>query len=153
MASAVEHQLAQLNIALPRAPLDAPLLAEYVATRAPLNALADRSPGFVWRLQTEEGDATAIRAFGDDRLIVNLSVWESLQALRAFAYGGEHLAVMRRRREWFEPAVEAHLALWWVPAGQIPTVEEAERRLEHLRARGSTPRAFTFREIHPPHAI
>ena len=94
--------LAQVNIALPREPLDAPLLADFVAALAPVNAVADASPGFVWRLQTEDGDATAIRAFGDDRLIVNMSVWESVEALRGFVYGEAHAAVLRRRREWFE---------------------------------------------------
>src|ERR671930_768101 len=103
--------LAQLNIALPREPLDAPLLAEFVARLEPVNAQADASPGFVWRLQTEDGDATGIRAFGDDRLIVNMSVWESLEALRAFVDSGGHVAVMRRRREWFE-RIESHLVLW-----------------------------------------
>ena len=136
--------LAQVNIALPSEPLDSPLLAEFVAALEPVNALADRSPGFVWRLQTEDGDATGIRAFGDDRLIVNMSVWESLEALRAFVYSGEHLAVMRRRREWFA-RMDAFLALWWVPLGHIPTVAEAEERLDHLRAHGPTSAAFTFR--------
>jgi hypothetical protein len=144
------HHLAQVNIALPREPLDSPALAEFVAALEPVNALADRSPGFVWRLQTEEGDATGIRAFGDDRLIVNLSVWTSLEALRAFVYGSGHLAVMRRRREWFERMAGAFLALWWVPAGHVPRVAEAEQRLEHLRLQGPTPRAFTFRTHFPP---
>src|SRR3954451_11123771 len=96
------HHLSQVNIALPQEPLDSPALAEFVAALEPVNALADASPGFVWRLQTEEGDATGIRAFGDDRLIVNMSVWESLEALRVFVSSSRHKDVMRRRREWFE---------------------------------------------------
>src|ERR671933_136327 len=141
-----DFHLAQLNIALPRAPLDAPLLAEFVARLEPVNAQADSSPGFVWRLQTEEGDATGIRAFGDDRLIVNMSVWESLEDLRAFVYGNRsHLAAMRRRREWFTRMADAFMVLWWVPAGHRPSVAEAERRLELLRALGPSPEAFTFR--------
>jgi len=146
------HHLAQVNVALPREPLDSPLLAEFVAALEPINALADRSPGFVWRLQTEDGDATGVRAFGDDRLIVNLSVWESLRALRAFVYAGDHVAVMRRRREWFEQGAEAHMALWWVDASHIPAVAEAEDRLAHLRARGPTAHAFTLRETYAPPA-
>src|SRR3954451_152203 len=119
---AVAFHLAQLNIALPVEPLDAPALAEFVAALEPVNAAADAAPGFVWRLQTEDGDATGVRAFGDDRLIVNLSVWESLEALRAFVYGDvTHLAVLRRRREWFD-RLESFLVLWWVPAGHRPTV-------------------------------
>jgi uncharacterized protein DUF3291 len=125
--------LAQVNIALPREPLDSPALAEFVAALEPINALADASPGFVWRLQTEEGDATGIRAFGDDRLIVNMSVWESLPALRAFVYSSGHREV-----------------LWWVPAATLPTIAAAEARLEHLREHGPTPYAFTFRESFPP---
>src|SRR3954451_571913 len=113
---AVAFHLAQLNIALPKEPLDAPLLAEFVAALEPVNAAADAAPGFVWRLQTDEGDATGIRAFGDDRLIVNMSTWVSLEALRAFVYtNGVHKAVLGRRREWFE-RMDAYLCLWWVPA-------------------------------------
>ena len=139
--------LAQLNIALPREPLDTPLLAEFVAALEPVNAAADAAPGFVWRLQTDEGDATGIRAFGDDRLIVNLSVWESLQALRAFVYtDGVHKTVLRRRREWFDALAEAYLVLWWIPAGHTPSVGEAEAKLDHLRRHGPTPAAFTFRQ-------
>jgi len=143
--------LAQLNIALPRAPLDAPLLSEFVAALEPVNAAADASPGFVWRLQTDDGDATGISAFGDDRLVVNMSVWESLEALRAFVYGERgHLSVMRRRREWFERMAEAYLVLWWLPAGELPTIADAEERLALLRAMGPSPDAFTFRRHFPP---
>jgi Domain of unknown function (DUF3291) len=143
--------LAQLNIALPREPLDTPLLAEFVAALDPVNASADGAPGFVWRLQTEDGDATGVHAFGDDRLLVNMSVWESLAALREFVYSnGPHLAVMRRRREWFERLGELHLVLWWLPAGALPTVADAEERLTLLRAIGPSPEAFTFRRHFPP---
>ena len=145
-----DFQLAQVNIALPREPIDAPLLADFVAQLAPVNASADAAPGFVWRLQTEEGDATGIRAFGDDRLIVNMSVWESLDALRGFVYrDASHLAVLRRRREWFE-RLESLLVLWWVPSGHRPTVAEAEERMARLRAVGPSPEAFTFRRHFPP---
>jgi hypothetical protein len=151
LAAMGRHQLAQLNIALPREPLDSPLLAEFVASLEPVNAAADAAEGFVWRLQTEDGDATGIRAFGDDRLIVNMSVWESLEALRAFVYSGRtHLGVMRRRRDWFERMGEMHLVLWWVPAGHRPGVAEAEERLTLLRAAGPSPDAFTFRCHFPP---
>ncbi len=143
--------LAQVNVAVLQAPLDSPQLAGFVELLDPINALADRSPGFVWRLQTEDGDATAIRAFEDDRIIVNLSVWASLEALGEFVYESRHLDVLRRRRQWFERMGEAHLALWWIPAGSIPTVEEAKRRLEVLRERGPSPDAFTLREpVAPP---
>jgi hypothetical protein len=111
------HPLAQVNIATLRYPLDTPELASFVAQLEPINALADAHPGFVWRLQTEDGDATAIRPFGDERIIVNLSVWSSLEALRGFVYATRHLDVMRHRRRWFQRMADPFLALWWVPAG------------------------------------
>jgi Domain of unknown function (DUF3291) len=116
-----------------------------------VNEAADASRGFVWRLQTEDGDATGIRGFGDDRLIINMSVWESLDALRAFVYssGVRHIEVMRRRREWFERMAESHLVLWWVPAGHQPSLEEAEERLGLLRRLGPSPAAFSFRQSFP----
>lgn len=119
-------------------------MAEFVSLLEPVNALADRSPGFVWRLQTDDGDSTGIRAFGDDRLIVNMSVWESLDALWRYVYDGGHLEVMRRRREWME-GIGMRLVLWWVPAGHLPTVAEAEERFAALRELGPTPHAFTFK--------
>ncbi len=124
-------------------------MAEFVARLDEINALADRSPGFVWRLQTDDGDATSIRVFPEPLILVNLSVWESIEALRAFTYRSAHTAVMRRRAEWFERMDEAHVVLWWVPAGTVPTLYEAKERLERLRADGPSPEAFTFRHPHP----
>lgn len=141
-------QIAQVNVARARSPLDSPLLSEFVAALEPVNALADGSPGFVWRLQTEEGDATSIQAFEDELMIVNMSVWESIEALWSFVYDGDHLKVMRRRREWFE-RIESHMALWWIPAGHLPSVEEAKDRLEHLRRHGPDERVFTFKRRFP----
>jgi heme-degrading monooxygenase HmoA len=143
------HHLAQVNLATLRAPLDAPELAGFVARLEPINALADAHPGFVWRLQTEDGDATAIRPFDDERVMVNLSVWESLEALRTFVYASRHLDVMRHRREWFHRMADAYLALWWIPAGTVPTVAQAKDRLELLRRKGPTADAFTFRTPFP----
>jgi hypothetical protein len=142
-----EFAVAQVNIALPREPLDSPALAEFVANLEPVNALADSAPGFIWRLQDESGDATSIKAFDDDRLIINMSVWESVEALWSFVYDGGHLEVMRRRREWMTGLADLHMALWWVPHGHVPTVEEARERLDHLRANGPSDRAFTFKQL------
>ncbi|WP_019927934.1 DUF3291 domain-containing protein [Nocardia sp. BMG111209] len=144
-----EHHLAQINIALPLEPLTTPRLAGFVAAIDEINALADTAPGFVWRLQTEDGDATAVRAFGDDRIIVNMTVWTSPETLADFAYRSDHAPIMRRRRDWFVPMAEAYQALWWIPAGQRPTVADAEARLDHLRTHGPTPYAFTFRHLFP----
>jgi hypothetical protein len=141
--------LAQLNVALLRAPIGSPQLATFVELLEPSNALADGSPGFVWRLQSDDGDATAIRAYDDERIIVNLTVWESLEALRGYVFGSRHVDVLRRRREWFRAMAESHLALWWIPAGEIPSVEDARDRLERLRRDGPTPHAFTIREPFP----
>lgn len=143
------YHLAQVNIALPREPIGSPLLADFVAQLDPINALAERSPGFVWRLKADDGNATSIKAFDDDRIIVNMSVWESLESLGAYVYGGDHAAVMRQRRTWFERMREIYSALWWVPAGHHPTTAEAEERLRCLRGHGPTPFAFTFREPFP----
>ena len=143
------HHLAQVNIATLLAPLDGPELAGFVAQLEPINALADRSPGFIWRLQTEDGDATAIRPYADDRVMVNLSVWASFEALRTFVYATRHLEVMRHRRQWFSRMADPYLALWWVPAGAIPTVAEAKERLELLARQGPTAGAFTFRAPFP----
>jgi hypothetical protein len=137
--------LAQVNIGLPRAPLDSSALADFVANLEPVNALADSAPGFVWRLQDASGDATSIQAFDDERLIINMSVWESVDALWDFVYASRHLEVMRRRREWFTRMAQVFVALWWVRAGTLPTIADARERLEHLAAHGPTPYAFTFK--------
>jgi hypothetical protein len=131
--------LAQLNIGRLVAPLTEPHLAGFVAGLEPVNALADAAPGFVWRLQTEDGDATAIRPFEDDQLLVNMSVWRSVQALANFVYSGPHRAIMVRRREWFVPMRESFQVLWWVPEDALPSVAEALERLAHLREHGPTP--------------
>jgi hypothetical protein len=120
------------------------MLSEFVALLEPINALADESPGFVWRLQTKDGNAAAIRGFDDERLIVNMSVWQSIEQLAEFVYRSDHVAVMRRRREWFE-RMRFYMTLWWVPEGHVPTVAEAELRLAHLRIHGPTSFAFTFK--------
>jgi hypothetical protein len=144
-----EFNIAQVNTALPREPLDTPALAAFVANLEPVNALADAAPGFIWRLTDESGDATSIRAFDDERLIINMSVWESIEALWSFVYDGGHLEVMRRRREWMIKLAESHQALWWQPAGEPPTVEAARNRLDHLRAHGPSAYAFTFKQRYP----
>jgi hypothetical protein len=140
------HHIAQLNVGRARTPLDSSGMAEFMELLDPINALADRSPGFVWRLEDDEGTgATAIKVSDDDQFIVNMSVWESIEALWTFVYDSAHLDVMRRRREWFERHVRPFMVLWWVPAGHVPTVEEAMTKLELLRSHGPSPDAFTFK--------
>jgi hypothetical protein len=117
---------------------------------ARINTLAEASPGYVWRLQDESGDATSIKAFDDELEIINLTVWESIDALADFTYRSGHVEFLRRRRDFFEAPTQPILCLWWIPERTIPTVEESIARLEHLRAHGPTPTAFTFRRSFEP---
>ncbi|WP_293912485.1 DUF3291 domain-containing protein [Deinococcus sp.] len=138
--------LAQVNIARLRAPLGSPLLADFVAGLEPINALAESSPGFVWRLKDEAGDATQIPYSDDPAIIVNLSVWQSVEALREFTYRTRHTDFLKRRREWFT-RLDFAVALWWVPAGEFPTPAQARARLELLEARGPCAKVFTFGQV------
>ncbi|ERH50639.1 hypothetical protein O203_11955 [Ectopseudomonas chengduensis] len=138
------YHLAQLNIAWMKTPLESPEMADFVANLERINALAEGSPGYVWRLQDEAGDATAIRPFGDE-VLVNMSVWHDVQSLSDYVYKSAHTEMLKRRREWFERVEQAHQVLWWVPAGHRPSVVEASERLAHLREDGATAQAFTFR--------
>jgi hypothetical protein len=149
MSSGDTYELAQLNIGRLLAPTDHPDTKGFMDALAPINALADAHPGFRWRLQTEDGDATAIRPYDDDLMIVNMSTWASIEALADFVYGDEHRAIMVQRRKWFERMAEAFMVLWWVPAGHVPTVDEAKTKLAHLQQHGPTPQAFTFRHPFP----
>jgi Domain of unknown function (DUF3291) len=153
--TAMGYHLAQVNIGRLLAPVDSPQLAGFMAGLDPVNAIADAAPGFVWRLQTQDGNATSVTGFEWDAadsagVIINMSVWESVEALAAFVYSGPHVAVLRRRREWFQKMAQAYTALWWIPAGTLPAVADAEEAIRHLRAHGPTPRAFTLREHFPP---
>jgi len=134
----VDYLLAQVNIGRMLAPLDSAQLADFVAALDPVNA----APGFVWRLQTEDGNATAMQAFQWDRagsagVLVNMSVWESVEALAAYVYSDTHRQVLKRRRQWFERMTEAYAALWWIPARHTPTTAEISRGA----GRGIRPRA------------
>jgi hypothetical protein len=140
------YHIAQLNIALMRAPLDSPIMADFVAWLEPVNAIADSASGFVWRLKTESGDATALRPFDDDSILVNMSVWKSIEDLYHYVYKSDHAQVFRRRKAWFELMEQSSMVLWWIPAGHVPTVDEAKVKLELLRKNGPTPQAFTFKQ-------
>lgn len=143
------HWLAQANVARMRAPLEDSLMAGFRAQLPRINAVADASPGFVWRLQSEAGDATAIRAYDDPLVLFNMSVWDSLESLHAYVYKSEHIHPLRGRRQWFLPAQGPVLVLWWVPEGHTPSVDEARAKLELLHALAPTPAAFTFRQPFP----
>ena len=141
--------LAQYNLARLLAPLDHPQTADFVANLDRINKLGDATPGFVWRHQDANGNSTGTRVRGDPLIIINFSVWKTIDALFEYAYRSEHVEMYRRRREWFEAPTGAYIVLWWVPAGHIPTVEEGEERLDNLRAQGPTPYAFTFKQRFP----
>lgn len=150
------YHLAQINIGRMLAPLDDPRMAGFVAKLAEVNALADNSPGFIWRLQTETGNATELRPYEDESILVNVSVWASLETLSQYVYSleSEHRAVMKQRRLWFERYDGPFMALWWIPAGHIPTAIEAKERLELLRSHGETAEAFSFKKPFPmPEAL
>jgi hypothetical protein len=151
----MSYLLAQVNIGRLRAPLDSPQLAAFVTALDPVNAAAEAMPGFIWRLQTEEGNATSVRAFQWDvassaGVIINMSVWDCVESLADFVYSAEHRPLLQRRREFFEHMTEAYTAMWWIPAETRPTPGDAEERIRHLRQHGPTPYAFTFRVHFPP---
>ena len=142
--------LAQVNIARMLAPLDSPVMAGFVARLDEINALADHSPGFVWRFQSESGNATYLRPYDDDRILFNLSVWATPEDLKAYVYRSVHAEMIRQRQQWFAHFGDAYFALWWIPAGHVPTVDEAKQRLAHLQQHGESAEAFGFRNIFPP---
>ena len=144
--------IAEVNVARMKMPLESPEMASFVARLDEINALADSSPGFVWRLQTSEGNATYLRPYEDDRILFNLSVWETVDALKQYVYRTAHAELLRDRRNWFEQFAGNWLAMWWVPEGHIPGIDEAKTRLAHLEAHGPSQFAFTFKTIHEPDA-
>lgn len=139
------YQLAQLNIAKMKYPAEAPEMAEFMNNLERINELAEQSPGFIWRLQTEEGDATGIDFFGPD-ILVNMSVWKDSKSLHDYVYRTSHARIMSRRKEWFERFEDSYTVLWWITAGDIPTLDEANEKLELLRALGPTAAAFSFKQ-------
>lgn len=152
-AAKLQHQqdysIAQINIALMKAPLDDPIMTEFVAALDAVNMVAEQSPGFVWRLQTPSGNATDIRAYSDPRMLVNLSVWQSVEQLKAYVYWSLHGEFFIRRRQWFEKYSGEHFAMWWIPAGHLPTVEAGKAKLEYLASHGDSPECFTFGKPYP----
>jgi hypothetical protein len=141
--------LAQINVGRLIAPIDDQCIAGFVSQLDPINALADKAPGFVWRLQSGSGNATDISYNDDPGMMVNMSVWESLETLRDFVYASTHVQVFRERARWFEKLPVPPYCLWWVPAGHRPTVAEGRERLEHYQKHGATPYSFWFSQRYP----
>lgn len=145
-----KFNIAQINIALGQDQIESELMEGFVQRLDEINAIADQAPGFVWRLQTEDGDATTIQAFGDPLIIVNMSVWESIESLRNFVYKSLHVELIRDRDAWFSKMPEMHQALWWIPDDHLPSTDEAKVRLAHLQRHGATAEAFTFAKLFKP---
>ena len=141
----MEYHLAQINIARMLAPLDSDIMKDFVNNLDRINALAEQSSGFVWRLKDEGNDATSIRIYDDDFFIVNMSVWTGIDFLHQYVYRSAHKEVLSRRSEWFERMKDMHMVMWYVPAGHNPTVEEAEQKLNEIRKNGPHPAAFNFK--------
>ena len=141
----MDYKVAQVNIAKVLAPLDSPIMADFINNLDRINTLAESSSGFVWRLM-DYGNATSIKIYGDEFLIVNMSVWKDIHSLFQFTYQSQHLEIFKRRGEWFEKMKEMHMALWYVSPDHTPTVAEAEEHLNYLRAHGDSPYAFTFKK-------
>ena len=146
----MNFHLAQVNIARMKGPIDSPVMAEFVKNLDPINLLAESSQGFVWRLKDDSNNASSIKVYDDDFIIVNLSVWESIESLFQFVYNSNHIEIFKKRRDWFEKMEEMHMALWYTPADQVPTAAEAVERLDFLQQNGETPYSFTFRKKFTP---
>ena len=145
----MDYHLGQINIGRLVAPLDDPRIADFIAQLDPINALAERSPGFVWRLKSDSGNATDIAYNDDPFVIVNMSVWKSAEDLRDYVYHSRHTSVLKDRAKWFEKMDKAYYCLWWIPTGHIPTVAEGRERLEHYQLHGATPYSFWFSKLFP----
>lgn len=139
--------LAQINIANWRFPATDPRAADFMNNLDRVNAAAERMPGFIWRLKDETGNATAINPYNDPRIIVNLTVWESADALEKFVWQTVHANIYRRGGEWFEPMQKPHFAMWWIEPGHFPSAQEGRERLEHLQAHGPSDYAFGWESV------
>lgn len=142
--------LCQVNIGLAKAPMDDPIMHGFASQLDRINQLADNSPGFVWRLQSDSGNATDILLYENPLMLYNMSVWESIDALFEYTYHSDHTAVMVHRKQWFNPMSGPYMALWWIPAGQLPAMPEGKARIDYLTAHGPSPVAFHFKNVFPP---
>lgn len=145
-----QYQLAQINIATAKGSMNSELMKSFVDRLDEINRLADQSPGFIWRLQTEAGDATSIQAFDDPDIIVNMSVWESIEALKNYVYKSMHIELIRGKDSWFNKPISVYQVLWWVPVGYLPSTDEGKQKLEYLQKNGPSKDAFTFAKPFKP---
>ena len=147
----MDHHLAQVNIGRMRGTnIEDLVMQEFVENLDRINGLAEKSAGFIWRLKDEHNNATHFNPYEDKRIIINLSVWRDLESFERFVYHSDHLNFIKRRMEWFEKFEKSHLALWFIPAGHLPTISEAVHKLDYLHQRGPSAEAFDFRRKFPP---
>ena len=140
----MEYQLAQVNVARMNADLADPSMSGFVQRLDEINALADGSKGFVWRFKTEQGDATYLRPFEDQKILFNMSAWETLEALKDYVYVSKHIELLKSKANWFAKMNDPHLVLWWVRKDHLPSVDEALEKLRLIKVRGPSAEAFTF---------
>lgn len=143
------HYIATSNVARMLAGYEDAAMAGFLERLDPVNAVADASPGFIWRYESGDEESEEVRVFGDKQILFNMSVWESIEALEKFAYQSVHLEVLQKKSNWFERPTRTPLVLWWVKAGHVPSVVEAKERFDVLWRDGPTPIAFTFKERFP----
>ena len=151
--SKLKYHISQANIALGRALLNDPIMQDFVNQLEYINSVADKSQGFIWRLQTEDGDATSAEVLDNPLIIFNMSVWESIENLYDYVYHSDHLSPLKSRKEWFEKMNRPHSVLWWIPAGSIPDIADGEHRLNLIHDKGPSPEAFTFTQLFDPQGI
>lgn len=143
-----DYHIAEANVARMKTEFDDPIMYSFIRRLNDVNAIADRSPGFIWRQSAEANDY--LMPYRDKRIIFNMSVWQSIEHLRSFVYGPVHTEMLRLRHEWFERPSTAHIALWWIPAGHRPIVSEAMARLAKIQEHGPTSYSFSFKQHYPP---
>ena len=141
--------IAQVNVAQAKAGTESEVMQGFVSRLDEINVLADRADGFVWRLKEDSGSATAIRVFDDPLLLINMSVWANVESLKHYVYKSLHVELIKDREAWFNKMGESYQALWWIPAGHIPSIEEAQKQLEYIRKHGPSAQAFTFAKPFP----
>lgn len=139
--------LAQVNIGIAKGEMDSEMMKVFADNLDPINAIAESSVGFVWRLKDDAGNATDIAFSGNPKELVNMSVWESVETLKHFMFKTHHIDFLKRKKEWFETPTQANYVLWWVPVGHIPTIEEAKQKLDLIRQNSETTEAFSFKKV------
>jgi hypothetical protein len=144
------YHLAQLNIGTALDSMESEVMKDFTDNLELINGIGENSPGFVWRLKDESGDATAIEFTDDPNVLVNLTVWQDPQSLKDFVFKTQHATFLARKKEWFKPVSEATYVLWWIPEGHIPSLEEAKAKLDHLNEHGESPSAFSFKKLYGP---